>query len=638
MLITSYQKRLELVAWAEGIIKIAEQRGDKVAAQQIRKEIDDYLSGRFMLAVLGKVKRGKSTFCNAFLGRTDDLLAPVNRQPATSVFSKFFWGETESCNVYFRDGHCEAIPNQCIKDYVLEESNKENKKNVDCIEVIGPFSGLDKDLTLVDTPGAGSIHEHHDALLLGFLPQADAAIFLVTADQPIAKDELDLLQRLKAHDIKKIFFAINKVDDPNTDEDEIAEGIEHNRKMLNSVGIPVDKIYRISALKAMQGQKQESGFKELFADISTFLAENKLKILQAKFIARVVQNAEGLADGLAVEIASNSKGESQLAAELSQLRQEREKLSKNQEQVEQVFQRQWRLAVDKFAITVEEAEESVKSKAAKKISETGITAVSSLAREFPRYLSNLLESELDDGAVVFERESREAVETLRLEYPRIMMGKNSGEVIIRSGDSTTQLLKGSVAGASVAAVGYGLATVAGTTAASIAAANAAAIAAATTTVTAAGLHVVIGTQIGGLIGGLLSWLGTGTMTVAAAPVLTTTPIWLAIAGPVGWTLAGVGALAIPFAYRSSKLKLKDQLETACLDHIKTVFKKLKSERIPALKKMAEQIVEEHQTKLEHDLSQLETAIQNAIARKGTDKDIREMEALAGELNHLLQRG
>ena len=624
MQITSCQKKLELVEWAAGIVQIAERRKDEYTASQIRHEIEEYLSGRFMLAVLGKVKRGKSTFCNAFLGRSDDLLAPVNRQPATSVFTKFFWGETESTKVFFRDGRSEKIPSHRIRDFVLEESNRQNQKQVDCIEVAGPFAGLDRDLTLVDTPGAGSIHEHHDALLLGLLPQADAAIFLVTADQPIAHDELELLQQLKAHDIKKIFFAINKVDDPNTDEAEIMEGIEHNRRILCSAGISVDKIYRISGIKAMQGQIPGSGFEELFADISEFLAQNKVKILQARFRERVISIAESMLNGLVTEIASNSKSESELSAEMANLQQQRQKLSNNQSVIEKEFLRKWAAAVDKYEAGILAAEENVKTKARKKINETGITDVGKLVRHFPRYLNDMLQTELSAAAQSFETESRDAMEKLRLDYPQIMLDRQRGEIVVRTDEANSILIKGATGGV----IGVAAGAAAGFTVLSMA--TAATTTATVLTPVAAGLVGFLG-PASGSIASIMTGLGIGTTTI------TTLPAWVALAGPIGWTLAGLGVLTIPFAYRSSKLKLKEQLEIACLDHIKAVFGNLKSGRIGVLRKMAEKIVEEHQTKLEHDLAQLETAIQNAIARKGSNPNAGQLEAMVAELNQSLRQ-
>ena len=681
MQLTQYSQKLQMLEWAEGLRAIAERRGDTAAARAIAAEIQEFSSGRFMLAVMGKVKRGKSTFCNAFLGRNDDLLAPINKEPATSVISKFLRGENESCLVHFRDGRrSETVDYRQIKDFVTEEANHKNQKGVDCVEIVGRFAGLEKDLTLVDTPGAGSIHEHHDALLFGFLPQADAVIFLVTADQPIAADELELLRQLKAADIKKVFFAINKVDDPHTDEDEIVEGIAHNRKMLGEVGLTVDKIYRISALKAMRGELENSGFPELFADVSRFLAEHKLRILQAKFTGRVSGLASGLANSLAVELGAGAKSVAELNDEIAALKERREKLAGNRAALEGPFLRQWTGAVERFEVGVSEAEEVVGSKVLKKISDTGVLSVNNLTKELPAFLNNAIESELQDASSTFERASRDAVEKLRVDYPQVSFSAIRGEIVVRTGNTSDSLLKGTIAGAGAAVAGAGLAVAASSAAAAVAATNAAAIAAAAatnaaaiaaaaatnaaaiaaasaatvpTSIAAAGPLALVGNLLGGFWGGLLSWFGTATVATTAvtttvtapvltvpvltAPVLTATPVWVALAGPIGWTLAGVGALVIPFAYRISKLKLKDQLEQSSREHIRTVFRRLKSDQVRALAKMGSHILEEFKSRLENDLTQIECALRAALERKQTNAGTAEIEKLVAELDRLVRR-
>ena len=101
--------------------------------------------------------------------------------------------------------------------------------------------------------------------------------------------------------------------------------------------------------------------------------------------------------------------------------------------------------------------------------------------------------------------------------------------------------------------------------------------------------------------GAFAPLATGTATVAAPAALTMTPLWVALAGPVGWTLAGVGLLAVPFSWRLSKLKLKDKLEDASREQVQLVFNQLRSDRVPALRNMSTAIIEESRIRLDREL-------------------------------------
>jgi hypothetical protein len=157
-----------------------------------------------------------------------------------------------------------------------------------------------------------------------------------------------------------------------------------------------------------------------------------------------------------------------------------------------------------------------------------------------------------------------------------------------------ELLTGTIRGFALTATGFGLASAASATAAGIAAANAAALAATMTVsapsvltawLTALGLDVLVPASV-------------GTATVAAPAAITTVPLWVALAGPVGWTLAGIGALAVPFSWRLSRIRQRDGLEAECTEQIDQVFLHIRKYRIPELSKMGRTIVEEFRIKLD----------------------------------------
>ena len=70
---------------------------------------------------------------------------------------------------------------------------------------------LSKGIVLIDTPGIGSTFRHNTEVTLNFLPQCDAALFLVSADPPITEVEVEFLKHLKTK-VSLIFFILNKID------------------------------------------------------------------------------------------------------------------------------------------------------------------------------------------------------------------------------------------------------------------------------------------------------------------------------------------------------------------------------------------------------------------------------------------
>ena len=120
---------------AKAIAEILRQNNDEFNAKIIEDAIESYTNRLISVAVVGLNKRGKSTFCNAWLGRHDDLLAPVDWLPATGVVTKFQNSQSLShARITFLDGSTQTIPYEMIRDFVTEKSNPQNRKKVDFID------------------------------------------------------------------------------------------------------------------------------------------------------------------------------------------------------------------------------------------------------------------------------------------------------------------------------------------------------------------------------------------------------------------------------------------------------------------------------------------------------------------------
>ena len=161
---------------AKDLRAIACERKQSAAVALIDRAVGEFSKNTFSLAVLGMVKRGKSTFCNALLGADSDKFAPVGKCPVSNAITVFENGEESVC-VEFQDGHSENASIEDIPRFVTEEDNSGNKKGVSCLKVKSPFPRLPDGVVLVDTPGEGSFHIHHDDILYKYLPSVDAAVF-----------------------------------------------------------------------------------------------------------------------------------------------------------------------------------------------------------------------------------------------------------------------------------------------------------------------------------------------------------------------------------------------------------------------------------------------------------------------------
>ena len=98
----------------------------------------------------------------------------------------------------------------------------------------------------------------------------------------------------------------------------------------------------------------------------------------------------------------------------------------------------------------------------------------------------------------------------------------------------------------------------------------------------------------------------------------------------------MGTLAIPFALRASRLKLKTEIDKAASEQIQDIFKLIRDERIKALRTLGERILEEFELRLTNDLSRIETSLRSALDRKKSLTGVEELQAVADKLHVLIQ--
>ena len=143
----------------------------------------------------------------------------------------FLRGRRWQAKVTHTDGHAgEQIASDhldeitaLLEKYVTEEANPNNRLGVNHVEVASPAEILQRGAVLIDTPGIGSTFRHNTEATLNFLPQCDAALFLVLADPPITEVEVDFLKLVRSK-VVRLFFLLNKVDYLSEDERNKAVG------------------------------------------------------------------------------------------------------------------------------------------------------------------------------------------------------------------------------------------------------------------------------------------------------------------------------------------------------------------------------------------------------------------------------
>jgi len=281
-------KRNSIYSLFDDSMQCIDNLGSKFTTHRKRlDELEKRLQvGRFHLAVLGQFKRGKSTFLNALLG---DVLLPSSVLPLTAIPTCISFGNSPIVRALNDDGTVkeEILGKQheeiaaFLSKYVTEEHNPNNRLGIAQVEVFYQAPILDKGVVLIDTPGIGSTYRHNTEATLAFLPQCDAAMFLISADPPISEVELDFLRKV-INRVPKLFFILNKVD--YLSEEEKQSAVRFFKKILHEqADIDVKTpLFCVSARRGMNARKAhdeqgwiESGMAEVEDHLIEFLVKDK---------------------------------------------------------------------------------------------------------------------------------------------------------------------------------------------------------------------------------------------------------------------------------------------------------------------------------------------------------------------------
>jgi GTPase SAR1 family protein len=297
---------------------LAATTGLQSTANDIRQvRIPKLDQGRFSLVVLGEFNHGKSTLINALLGLTDpwatgaspaqpatEPLLPVGITPTTAVLALIRHGEQARAEAVFEDGRREIIDQDKLADWLTvagaqaaNESRGEpagfaggapsreglgTLPGFPCgllshVEIEHPAFFLREQITVVDTPGVNDINEQRADITYGYVPRADAALFLLDATQILTASERRFLEeRILRSCRDRLVFVVSKADLLN--DADLEEATQFARRHLSGiVGAPA--VFPISAKRALAGDLVGSRLQPLLAHLRLTLGAERVRLL-----------------------------------------------------------------------------------------------------------------------------------------------------------------------------------------------------------------------------------------------------------------------------------------------------------------------------------------------------------------------
>jgi ribosome biogenesis GTPase A len=256
------------------LLSVAEGEADLSLLTELKEFSLKIQQGKFYLSVAGLFKRGKSSIINALL---DKNIAPVAITPLTAIVTLFEFGEAPLAEVHYLNGTTDQIKIEHIPLYVTEDENPDNTKQVSFVRIYNDADFL-RHVTLIDTPGIGSVLEHNTFATQSFIPKVDAILFVLSADFPVSKEDIAFLQKVKENKISTL-FTLNKTD--LLEDAELNKILQYNQRAIeSSMTVKQVEILPVSAREYTAGKNSiHNGIDSLRAKVDMLFTNQKDSLL-----------------------------------------------------------------------------------------------------------------------------------------------------------------------------------------------------------------------------------------------------------------------------------------------------------------------------------------------------------------------
>jgi hypothetical protein len=284
------------------LANVAEERESLAAADSARALDKKLVENRFNVVVFGEFKRGETTFVNALLGAE---MLPAAVVPLTSIVTAVTWGDDVRARISYLEGREEDVAPRELGRYVTERDNPGNHLAVRQAILSYPSDDLRDGVFLVDTPGVGSVYRQNTESAREFLPHADAAIFLTSADPPISDTEREFLGEIR-EEAARVFFVMNKMD--------YLSGLDRDEAIAFTQGVIADALgravilYPMSARQALvaklvgdDAELEASGLPAFERDLRSFLLREKGETILRSVATRAARLVDAERNSLDVQ-------------------------------------------------------------------------------------------------------------------------------------------------------------------------------------------------------------------------------------------------------------------------------------------------------------------------------------------------
>ena len=270
------EKKAALQGCYSSTLTLLKQLNLKKAYSRLQEDAERLEDERFNLVVIGEFSRGKSTFVNAMLGKN---ILPSSKEPTTNIISKIVYGDVPQYKLFYKDGKSQVISEE---EFNLIKAQSEHKQenfvklkniisklkheptqvdfsNVSYAEISYPLSFCKNQVDVIDTPGTNDLNVGRLEIAYNYLRQADAAILMMSATQPLTMSEKTfLVEQVIGNNIKDIFVVVTYKDEVIGEEERV---IKHILDNLADVQDFSQRIFIVNGRGAWLYRQMENGGK-----------------------------------------------------------------------------------------------------------------------------------------------------------------------------------------------------------------------------------------------------------------------------------------------------------------------------------------------------------------------------------------
>ncbi len=165
------------------------------------------------VVMLGETSSGKTTLINGFLGQE---LLKTSARPTTGTIVELMNNrddtlqlEHETYHAINKDATIEHLVKDTFAELVIEPDDELSRLRI----VVPAFPYSLQHMHLFDTPGYGSILEHHEVVLKEFIPNSDVIIYVISYRVGFKQNDHDFLQYIGEliHADTEVVLVVNRV-------------------------------------------------------------------------------------------------------------------------------------------------------------------------------------------------------------------------------------------------------------------------------------------------------------------------------------------------------------------------------------------------------------------------------------------